>query len=110
MTESDFWLHLEFRLSGDLNAHPVTGPRRFWCDGFDPVNFRRLTRTTWHVDGHVCTGSSGQERWPFAARLTDAASCREQIVWADLIPEQDNHEWFDLDLDERQLWFKLPSA
>jgi hypothetical protein len=105
MTEDDFWLALEFRLSNDLRHHP-TG-RGMWCDGILPVAVDRLNGRTWRVIGKLWTGKSGQEVWQFAARLhTPAAQCND-IDWQALLPPTGDTNWFDLDVAAREVWFEL---
>lgn len=39
MTESEFWVHLEFRLGEEFAGLPERHYRYFWCDGFFPSQY-----------------------------------------------------------------------
>ena len=98
MTESDFFLQLEGRITRECSGMRDPKLRRFWCDGFIPEEFEvvgkrsRITGRVWIDDGN-----GRQTCWNFALLLGDKALNREKIRWDEMLPGEDVTGWLFVD-------------
>jgi hypothetical protein len=76
MSESDYWVSLEFRLTREFAGLLEGRHRNFWCDGLSPSNYvldgpsPRITGFCW-----ICNGSE-QAEWTFALLLPEPVTSR----------------------------------
>ena len=73
MTDRDFWITLEFDLSGRLSQSHDRAMRKYWIDGFTP-EFVSDTESGVNVEGEVwiAEGQRCQTKCRFLARLPQA--------------------------------------
>lgn len=104
MTETDFWLSLEFRLCGEFMGMPTKQLRRYWCDGIYPTQYLldgpapRITGRLW-----LCEGQRRQEEWDFTLLLPHPVASREEINWAVLLPPDNVTRWLSLDRQRKSI-------
>lgn len=102
MDAQDFWLHLEFRICGEISGLRRTDFWGLWCDGFlpDPIEFtkprRRIGGTVW-----MGWGGSTQELWDFSLLLPRKVKSEAEIDWVSLLPPKDVTGWLSLDKARR---------
>ena len=98
MDESDFWVHLEYRVCREIDALTQSGLRRFWCDGFIPVRYEfdepspRIVGRVW-----MGVGPREQQQWEFVLLLGIPVESRENIVWSALLPTPNVTRWLSID-------------
>ena len=100
MTEDDFWVHLEYRVSAEFGGLDQPDLRRLWCDGFVPEDYA-LGGSDPTIRGHAWIGLGrvrgsrveGQERWEFVLHLGPQATDRTSIDWSALLPPIDVTAW-----------------
>ncbi|HEX8914832.1 MAG TPA: hypothetical protein VF796_20940 [Humisphaera sp.] len=99
MTEAEFWVQLEYRVSAELAGLSDPGLRRLWCDGFisetQAHDGRSVTGRAW-----VGTGSRHQESWDFTLVVGDA---HEPEDWTVLLPPDDVTGWLSLDVAAKKM-------
>lgn len=69
--DKNFWLDLEFRMSGDLQSSDADFMRRYWIDGFLPSEVKNSKQGV-VVSGRVWMaehGSGKQEQWAFEVEV-----------------------------------------
>lgn len=64
LTDSGFWLQLEYELSGWLAASSDPELRRYWIDGFDAAGMTNTQRGA-DVTGLVWMARGGSDQMPF---------------------------------------------
>jgi hypothetical protein len=103
MTEAEFWVHLEFRLCREFAGLPERRDRRWWCDGFIPVDYN-LEGPTPRITGHawICDGPK-QSEWEFSLLLPRSTTTREAIDWQALLPPDDVTRWMSFDEESRSI-------
>ena len=108
MNEADFWVHLEFRLSAELEGMDDRTLRHWWCDGFNTLHLDTergcFIGTCWMVDGQK------QQMWDFALYLGDEPCDRERINWAALLPDDELTGWVDLDFKRKIVTLRPANA
>ncbi|HYE21458.1 MAG TPA: hypothetical protein VEA69_23625 [Tepidisphaeraceae bacterium] len=103
MTERDYFLRLEGRVSRELAGMRRRELQHLWCDGFIPEAFDvvgercRVTGRVW-----LTFGDGRQECWNFVVYV-GAARPREAVDWAVLVPAEDVTGWLSLDFETRFL-------
>ena len=103
MTESDFWLALEWRVCREFAGMPTAALCRLWCDGFVPERYllndtpARITGRAWIVDGQE------QQTWEFTLSLDGACVSGDGIDWPSLLPPANVTRWVTLDVPARRL-------
>src|SRR3954454_2356991 len=96
MTESEYFRHLEFRVSRELSGMMQPELRGWWCDGFLVEKFV-VTGKGCHVAGRVWMDGGGtQTLWNFVVLLGPAIVEREAVRWAELMPAEDATGWLSL--------------
>jgi hypothetical protein len=103
MTERDYFLHLEFRITRELAALRQPELRSWWCDGFlpDPVQVvdgrAQVTGRVW-----MARGPRHQELWNFVLHLGPAQP-RDPINWAAALPPENVTGWLALNIPSKVL-------
>jgi hypothetical protein len=102
VTESEFFDHLEMRVSRELEGMRQKELRALGCDGFIPEEFNVVARRC-RISGRVwlAFGSQSQECWQFVVHLGGEHLCREEIEWSGLLPAGDVTGWLSLDFDTK---------
>jgi hypothetical protein len=109
MTESEYFKHLELRVSRELSGMGQAELRGWWCDGFHVEKFV-VTGKGCHVAGRVWIDGGGtQTLWNFVVLLGPGIVEREAVRWAELIPAENVTGWLSLDFENRFMKVK-PSA
>jgi hypothetical protein len=109
MTESDFWPHLEFRLSRELAGMPDNHLRFLRCDGFIQEQYL-LDDPSPRITGHVWIGNGkSQEQWSFSLFLNRPYGSRSEIEWQTLLPPENTTRWLAVDPQHKRLQIE-PSA
>lgn len=104
MTESEFWPRLEYRVCHEMRGDETCRREGLWCDGFLPARYEfnasepTISGTVW-----IGRGPREQEPWQFTLWLPEGHIDRDQIPWAELVPEDDVTDWLGLHLSERRL-------
>ncbi len=99
MTESEYFGHLERRVSRELAGMRQRELRGWWCDGFIPEKFV-VTGEGCHVAGKVWIGTgSEQSLWNFVVLLGRSFKSRGDANWAELIPAEELTGWLSLDFE-----------
>jgi hypothetical protein len=109
MTEADYWVRLEYRVTDEFAGMAENHLRHLWCDGFIPHQFflddptPRISGVTW-----ICNGPR-QDLWEFTLFLSLPFGSREEIDWASLLPLPNVTRW--IALDQRRKYIEIePSA
>lgn len=103
MPESDYWVHLEYRVTRALAAMESKVLRALWCDGFVPENYLLnvvepcITGTAW-----ICNGPQ-QSSWNFRLDLQNPVNGKNDIPWANLLPADDVTDWLAVSVDGREI-------
>ena len=112
MTEAEFFSHIEFRLCAELaEARPPEAPS-LGCDGFVPTAWTSGVRPL-TVSGRAWFGGlrghdrSYQETWTFVLEIHCDAPSVDSVAWADLLPAEDLHDWFSVDVERRHVHMVL---
>jgi hypothetical protein len=123
VTESDYFIHLEFRLCGELSGMRDKEIRRHWCDGFLSWAFEvvddigRITGKVYlvydcsahdRVKPHRGRKSWGKKSsnyesgwWDFVLLLGSGIRDRNQVNWDKLLPGADVTGWLSLDFENK---------
>ena len=111
MTETEYFDHLEMRVSRELADMRQRELSRWWCDGFLPEKFV-VTRSGSHVGGRVWMddGSGNQALWNFVLLLGPSTGGRGEVEWAELLPAEDATGWLFLDFERQFMKVKLSAA
>jgi hypothetical protein len=110
VNEEDFWVRLEFRISGEFARFADRALRGNWCDGLIPEVYD-LAGSSPLVRGRAYAGRSGQERWTFELLLGEhTAGATTEIDWAALVPADDVTGWLTPHLERRHLKIDPGSA
>src|SRR6266542_2964451 len=97
MGESDYWVHLEYRVCREFAGLSENHLRFLWCDGFIPEEY--------HLDGPspcikvgawICNGPR-QEQWEFTLFLNHPVGSRSEIEWPSLLPPENVTRWLAVD-------------
>jgi hypothetical protein len=98
VNEDDFWVRLEGRICDELAGMEEKSLRRLWCDGVVPQQYR-LNDEVPQIAGHawIVSGTSSDAQWEFVLFLPRAASSREAMDWASLLPPTGATEWLEID-------------
>jgi hypothetical protein len=97
MNESDYWVHLEYRVCREFAGMPENHLRFLWCDGFIPQQYLfdgpspRITGRAW-----ICNGPR-QDQWAFTLFLNHPVASRSEIDWPSLLPREDVTRWLAVD-------------
>jgi hypothetical protein len=98
MSESEYWLRLEFRLCAEFAGLPERRLRHFWCDGFTPQQYFLdedppcITGLAW-----ICQGQQIFEQWEFVLFLDHSLGSRSEIDWTSLLPADNVTRWLAMD-------------
>jgi hypothetical protein len=109
MGESDYWLHLEFRVCRELAGMPENKLRFLWCDGFIPAKYLvdgpspSITGQAW-----ICNGPR-QEQWEFTLFLNHPVGSSSEIDWPTLLPPENVTRWLAVDMLGKHMQIE-PSA
>jgi hypothetical protein len=113
VTETEYFGHLEMRVSRELEGMRQPELRSCWCDGFLPEKFV-VTRSGSHVAGQVWMdpgkGKGVQSLWNFVLLLGPRPMERDKVQWVELLPADDATGWLFLDFDRRFMKIKLSAA
>src|SRR5258707_732226 len=86
LTETDYFRHLEMRVSRELAGMRQRDLRNWWCDGFLPEKFV-VTGNGCHVSGKVWIDNGRtQTLWNFVVLLGPSLKSFDGVDWATLIP------------------------
>jgi hypothetical protein len=104
LTETDFWLHLEYRVSRTLGRMPVARERGLWCDGISPGDFH-LSDSQPRITGHawIVHGQKRWDEWRFTLILPTRFGSRDEIDWSSLLPPDDTTGWLSVDESVRHI-------
>jgi hypothetical protein len=123
VSESEYFIHLEFRLCGELSGMRDEELRRHWCDGFVPWAFK-VVDDIGRINGqvypaHDCpahkrvkprrgrkswdTKSRNHQSgwWDFVLLLGSGIRDRNQVNWDKLLPGADVTGWLSLDFENK---------
>jgi hypothetical protein len=101
--EDDYWLRLEFRVSGEFPGMAEKRLQYFWCDGFSPREYflddpePRIVGQAWIVEVQA------QQKWEFTLFLGRTFPSREAIDWPSLLPAAGITCWVAMDIDGRRI-------
>jgi hypothetical protein len=117
VTETEYFGHLEMRVSRELEGMRQPELRSALCDGFLPEEFV-VTRSGSHVAGRVWMdpgkaagkGKCEQSLWNFVLLLGPRPVQRDEVKWSELLPAEDVTGWLFLDFDHRFMKIKLSAA
>jgi hypothetical protein len=98
MKESDFWVRLEYRVSQEIEGLRQPALRRYWCDGFIPMQYA-LDEPSPRIVGRVWmdVGSREQQAWEFVLLFAVPVESRESILWSALLPAPNVTRWLTID-------------
>lgn len=96
MDASQFWLGLEFRVSGELRQMRDKHLRHLWCDGFDPHGIESDFRGDWIV-GRAWIMGEGDTAWSFRLRIGGSGARPPEQDWSALMPNDGSTAWLSLD-------------
>jgi hypothetical protein len=108
--EDEFWIALEFRVSGEFPGMADKQLRHFWCDGFIPEQYLlddlmpRIVGRAWIVD------DQRQENWEFTLFLNQSYALRTDIDWFALLPADNVTCWLALDLPGKRIQIEPVAA
>jgi hypothetical protein len=103
MNERDFWVALEFRVSGEFAEMADRSLRAFWCDGFIPTTYmiedavQRISGRAW-----ICRGQK-QEAWAFTLFFPSPVASRDAVDWSTLLPADNATKWLEPDTERHTL-------
>jgi hypothetical protein len=113
VTETEYFDHLEMRVSSELAGMRQAELGTWWCDGFLPEQFV-VTRSGSHIAGRVWMdpgkGKGDQVLWNFVLLLGPRPMDRDEVQWSELLPAEDATGWLFLDFDRRFMKIKLSAA
>jgi dihydrofolate reductase len=104
--EAAFWGQLEYRVCAEVEGLPDRALRRYWCDGFEPLEYR-LADAPPQILGRVWLD---QEAWTFVLLLPDTVADGATIPWASLLPAPGMTEWLSFDVEARELVLEPAAA
>jgi hypothetical protein len=88
MAESDFWTHLEFRLSREFAGLPDNHLRFLSCDGFIPEEYL-LDHPSPRIIGRAWIGNgASQEQWSSSLFLSRPYCSRSEIDRQTILPHR----------------------
>ena len=111
VTETEYFHHLERRVSGELAGMRQRELRSWWCDGFLPERFVATDRGC-HGAGRVWMdpGNGDQTLWNFVLLLGASPVSAEEVRWAELVPAADATGWLFLNFERKFMKIKLSAA
>jgi hypothetical protein len=110
VSETDYWLALEYRVCDEFAGMADNNLRFRWCDGFIPEQYflngpsPRITGRAW-----ICNGDR-QEEWTFTLFLNHALDSPQQIEWQRLLPPENATRWLGVDLSGKRIEVEPPAA
>jgi len=110
MTESEYWLRLEYRLESEFDGLPERHLRYYWCDGFLPQQYfldeepPRIAGKAW-----ICNGQETYELWDFVFFLDHPVGSSSEIDWTSLLPAKNVTRWLAVDPVRKRIEIE-PSA
>ena len=109
MSESDFWLALEFRLEPEFQGMIGNHLRYRWCDSFVPEQYF-LDDQSPRITGHawICNDLK-QDIWAFTLLLNGPITSRAEIDWSSLLPPLNVTKWLGVDIAGKRIEIE-PSA
>ena len=102
MTQSDFWLKLEYRVCREFAGLSDKNLRGIWCDGFDAWTFYPHEKGA-RIVGRAWIGHDGQGLWEFELIARERIEAWEDVNWDQLLPGEDVTGWMSLDLERKVL-------
>src|SRR5206468_1213448 len=103
VSEGDYWLNLEYRVSREFAGMPDNRLRFLWCDGFVP-GYYILQDPVPHVMGHAWIGDGGElEDWAFTLFLAKSVDSSDQIDWSALLPGDNMTCWLAVDRARKRI-------
>jgi hypothetical protein len=110
MDEGEFWVRLEYRVCDEFVGMRTREMRRFWCDGFIPVQYL-LEDISPRILGRVWMGIGPRDQveCEFILHLSPPVRSRADVDWAGLLPPAGVTKWITFDID-RKLLVMEPSA
>src|SRR5688572_589727 len=100
MTESDYWVRLEYLVTRELSGMQEQAFRPLWCDGFVPERYifddpvPRITGRAW-----IGAGSKEQHEWAFTLHLEESTGTHNDISWSALLPSDGSSGWLTVDIE-----------
>ena len=111
MTESNYFVHLEFRLCSELSGMGDKELRRFWCDGVVPLDFEVVEDcariTGWAYLNYHCSPRHRHRQeqlqgyWDFVLILGPGIRDRASVDWSKMLPASDVTGWLSLDFKNK---------
>src|SRR5262245_32409775 len=104
MSESDFWLRLQYRVANEFEGLRENHLRFRWCDGFVPEKYE-LNSPLPRITGRACivNGQHSWKKWEFTLQLRGPVASQSEINWESLLPPGDVTRWMSVDLDRKQI-------
>jgi hypothetical protein len=104
MNENEFWAHLAFRLSREVQGFGGEDRhlRYMWCDGLRPDEYD-LADDEPQIRGKGYFGYSGQVIWRFALIVGRGTKSADQIDWEALLPDERLTGWLRPDPETKTL-------
>src|SRR4051812_15763049 len=104
MSESDYWLALEFRLCGEFPGFAEKELRRYWCDGISPYEYVLADPQRPRITGRATlVYVQDYQEWKFTLLLPRPVASREEIDWQSLLPPDNMTRWLWLDPFHKRL-------
>jgi hypothetical protein len=103
MSESEYWIRLEFRVCREFGGMPEKHLRFLWCDGFMPVKYL-LAGPSACIKGQawICNGPR-QEQFDFTLFLNHPVGSPSEIDWPSLLPPENATRWLAVDLPGKRI-------
>ncbi len=102
MDETEFWLKMMRRVSGELGGMHDDRLRFLWCDGLDPDHVESDSRGVWIVGLATIMGGSDDD-YSFRLRIGDPGVALPEGDWSGLLPSEESTAWLHVDRSNRLL-------
>jgi hypothetical protein len=105
--ESEFLVHLEYRICGELRSRGPLELRGLWCDGLELHGQEEFMGrvavfgTAYMMDGPKVL--SGDGRWTFRLMLPQGVARDSVSNWRTFLPPEEARGWLETDLQSQTL-------
>ena len=111
MTEAEFFIALEMRVTRELLGMRQKELTALWCDGFIPDHFVVVGKCC-NITGRVWIGlgSKVQECWTFVLHLGGKTLVREEIDWPHFLPTPEITGWLSMGFNTKFMKMRPDAA
>jgi len=112
VTESEYFIALEYRVCRELAGMRDKQLRTVWCDGFLSEPQIEISRRHRRITGKVWIGFGGshQELWDFHLLLGAIMKDPQQIDWSALLPPNDVTGWLSMYFESKLMTLRPCAA